>query len=917
MPFLAWSNELHVAAPAVAAQLLARFTSVPNAPLLLDVGPGALRQFEWEDLTRTYPFSYMWPGMGWGAAYRPVMRYSPRPADMALVALKMPVDVLVVQFEGWAGSLGGVLPDPLKHFRTVHASRVDPGSAAALAASSPFDILHLRLPKEPAAAPSAGAVTSTSGPPVVTRRGRRAPRLVVIESDAVGLAAAKELGHRYHAIGRPTVIVVDCAAFQFDWFYEDLTHDWALADAFLHASQNHRNMFLIAKGGDELLSLRRAEQVLRRRVQDEQLRIRQSLESLKQWQAIAPSSAVAQQAESSFHSVESMLADFDAVTFGYSAESEGMEPLTRVTGQLEEGLATAPSRQAVNPRVVNTWFTEDGRDVPSTRSLRAGGRYTLLVAVGIPTPRSIVPQPVSLHEEDLAPFYQDGGVPLRVILFSSDFDLEHAEQTLMLPRPPAGSEPVAFPVTAPVTAGQSRLRVAVYHDNNLLQSIMITAAVADAESDDIGGQQGVVEWALSASLSDLDRFGRKAVSLLTNQGPGGTHLLAVVGDDFREQLEMDAGTLNRKVDEARNTLQWVCGDPGKKEKYRFEPHNRSTGADFREHMSGMAEFGYDLYTSLVINHADVFEQKLQNALAHPTVIQAARMRSSKSVFPWALVYDLPFVLDRRNEVCPEFLELLKAGASADDLTQQACITDGCPHREDNNVVCPSGFWGFRHIIEQPLSTVEATGSTTIPAGEAPDTITVEAGQAVELLNGYSKSLSQAEEHLHELAALPLVHTTAEFDRTEIGRSLQRDDLDIVYFYCHGGNRRGKAWLGVGARPPEELYASNLKAWEVRWLTRHPLVFINGCDTIGMSPDDLLTFNEILVWSKAAGLMGSEITIPETLGRAAGQQFLQQFVAGSTVGEAVRRLRLELLAGFNPLGLAYTPYSLEKLHIERN
>jgi CHAT domain len=800
----------------------------------------------------------------------------------------------------------------------VHASRVDPGRAAALAASSPFDIIHLRLPGEAAAALPAGEVAATSGPSVVTRRGQRPARLVVIESDATGLAAAKELGHRYHAIGRPTVMVVDSATFPLDVFYEDLTNNHSLTTAFRYAtSRTHRNMLLLAKGGDELLRLHRTQQALRRRVQDERLRIRRSLESLKQWQAIAPSSAIAQQAESSFQSVERMLTDLDALTFRDVGKVWGVEPLTRAVGQLEEGLATVPSRQAVNPRVVNTWFTEDGRDVPSTRALRAGGRYTLLVAVGIPTPRSIVPQPMSLPEEDLAPLYQGDGMPLRVILFSSDFDLEYAEQTLMLPRPPAASEPVAFPVTAPVTAGQARLRVAVYHDNNLLQSIMITAAVAETENNDSGRQQGIVEWALSASLSDLDRFGSKAVSLLTNQGPGGTHFLAVVGDDFCEQLEMDTGTLKRQVDEARSTLQWVCGDPRKKEKYRFEPNNRSTGTDFREHLSSMAEFGYDLYASLVLSKGDVFEQHLQNALARPTVIQAARMRSCRFVYPWALVYDLPVIPGPRNVVCPEFLELLKAGASADNLAQQACITYGCPHREDRNVVCPSGFWGFRHIIEQPLSVVEATESTTVPVGEAPDTITVEGGREVELLNGYSKTLSQAEAHRQELEALPRVRTTAEFDLYQIGDGLQRADLDVVYFYCHGGNRRGKAWLGVGARPPELLYASNLMAWRVRWLTRRPLVFINGCDTIGMSPDDLLSFNEILVWSKAAGVMGSEITIPETLGRAVGQQFLQQFVVGGTVGDVVRRLRLELLAGFNPLGLAFTPYSLAKLHIERN
>ena len=674
-------------------------------------------------------------------------------------------------------------------------------------------------------------------------------------------------------------------------------------------------MLLLAKGGDELLLLSRGEQVLRRRVQDGQLRMRHSLESLKQWQAIAPSSATAQQAESSFQSAESKLTALDAVTYQYNAETHGMEPLTQTTSGLEEALATAPSRQAVNPRVVNTWFTEDGRDLPSTRPLRVGGRYTLLVAVGIPTPRSIVAQPISLPEEDLAPFYQDGGLPLRVIIFSTDFGLEDPEQTLVLPEPPAGSDPVAFPVTAPVNAGQARLRVAVYHDNNLLQSIMITTAIADADSDDAGGQQGVVEWALSASLTDLDRFGRKAVNFLTNHGPDGTHLLAVVGDDLREQLEMDAGELGRKVDASRGALQWVCGDPGKGEKYRFEPDNRSKGTHFREHLSGMAELGYDLYVSLVLNR-DVFKQKLQRALAHPTVIQAARMHSCKSVFPWALVYDLPLHPGRKNEVCPEFLGLLKAGASADDLAQQPCITDGCPHRKELNVVCPSGFWGFRHIIEQPLSTVEGNGSTTVPADDALATITVGNGQLIQLLNGYSKNLSLAENHRHELEALAHVKTVADFDLNEIGQGLQREDLDVVYFYCHGGNRRGKAWLGVGARPPDELYATDLYAWEVRWLTRHPLVFINGCDTIGMRPDDLLSFNEILVWSKAAGLMGSEITIPETLGRAVGQQFLKQFVAGCPVGDAVRQLRLELLAGFNPLGLAYTPYSLAKLHIER-
>ncbi len=136
----------------------------------------------------------------------------------------------------------------------------------------------------------------------------------------------------------------------------------------------------------------------------------------------------------------------------------------------------------------------------------------------------------------------------------------------------------------------------------------------------------------------------------------------------------------------------------------------------------------------------------------------------------------------------------------------------------------------------------------------------------------------------------------------------------MYFYCHGGHRRGKAWLGLGDEPPDLFFASNLHAWAVRWPDVRPLVFINGCNTVGITPDDLLPFNKSLARSNAAGVVGSEITIPETLGREFGREFVRGFLAGAAAGDLVRRLRLQLLSGYNPLGLAYTPYCLAKLRL---
>ena len=63
------------------------------------------------------------------------------------------------------------------------------------------------------------------------------------------------------------------------------------------------------------------------------------------------------------------------------------------------------------------------------------------------------------------------------------------------------------------------------------------------------------------------------------------------------------------------------------------------------------------------------------------------------------------------------------------------------------------------------------------------------------------------------------------------------------------------------------------------------------------------------------VVGAEITIPETFAKWFGLEFLKAFMTGQPVGSIVRSLRMELLARYNPLGLAYTPYCVSNLHLE--
>src|SRR4029077_6574092 len=102
---------------------------------------------------------------------------------------------------------------------------------------------------------------------------------------------------------------------------------------------------------------------------------------------------------------------------------------------------------------------------------------------------------------------------------------------------------------------------------------------------------------------------------------------------------------------------------------------------------------------------------LRERLATRRTIQIARV--TRVVFPWALVYDIPHELASTWTLCP----LLADWASRRE--QLAAYPDSCPHSDAHhaNVLCPYGFWGFRHLIEQPPTVRAGVLRTRIPVTE--------------------------------------------------------------------------------------------------------------------------------------------------------------------------------------------------------
>jgi len=327
----------------------------------------------------------------------------------------------------------------------------------------------------------------------------------------------------------------------------------------------------------------------------------------------------------------------------------------------------------------------------------------------------------------------------------------------------------------------------------------------------------------------------------------------------------------------------------------------------------LAERGHALFSTIVTGEDRALKAQLLAALGTPgATIQVSATKSAQYVFPWSLVYDHPLVVGA-STLCPQFVADLQSGRP---LAGATCFTSGCPHRSDTAIVCPSGFWGFKHRLEQPLSVKTKPG----PLGPKDLMLELAGGPPntpVPALMAVSRELEEVREHEREMRANTRWQLTVKDSKADVLVHMQdaaRIGMPLLYFYCHGGRSGSDTWLGIGRG--ERLVPGDLEACEIDWSAASPLVMINGCHTADLSPDDLLHFNQTLAWCRAAGVIGTEIDVTESLARDFARGFLEPFGRGACVGDALRLHRLSLLERCNPLGLAYTPYCSASLQLVR-
>jgi len=566
--------------------------------------------------------------------------------------------------------------------------------------------------------------------------------------------------------------------------------------------------------------------------------------------------------------------------------------------------------------------------LPRGTDLAAGGEYYLRVDIGEWSADSILINPSHLPVMWLPP--SETAYKLTVSLTSAHIVTDARERSLYLPtaggpaftcdcepnttthtcRAEERSPFLYMWVVCPGRPGAARMRLSIAFRGNLIQIHEITAQVADREQAGVGARAQTV-FSLSANLTHLDVLPGRDVAITTADGENRTHALVLGGLDGEVvPFTLTSGQVTSAVVAARAALRGVHMDRGKPPVNLLDDDNGKTPEQLVADLQRVVPLGRLLWNLLLQDRRDVRE-RLRERLRAPATIQIARTGSTSFVFPWALVYDIP--LEDGNPADYRPCRVVRA------LDRSSPAPATCPHESEHrlNTLCPYGFWGFRHTIEQPGSVA---APRTLP-------VAIVLPDEPEMTVCLSKRLNQdlTRRHLRRLrSGLSGVRLTICDERKQVVDALAHVTLPLAYFYCHGsrepieGSSEPMPYLEVGVG--EKITPGDITAWsdglwpDSHWKQVSPLVFINGCHTVEITPDSLAHFVDAFSGVCASGVIGTETDVHQALAGEVAELFWQRFRGGLTVGAALSQVRLLLLSKCNLLGLAYTAYCSASLRL---
>lgn len=510
-----------------------------------------------------------------------------------------------------------------------------------------------------------------------------------------------------------------------------------------------------------------------------------------------------------------------------------------------------------------------------------------------------------------------------------------------------------FPVRTPATEGAYRVRCNFYCEQILVQSHLMTAHVTRTPQVLEKAVNVVVDYTLSETLNPghLASLASQPhlLSMMLNSGEDGSYNIRFFGANEAEGVGLVKDDAPIDADEIKGFLSWARSamhkvawdreeqwDAKNKWPYRYQKEQFDS-AKLAKDLAYLARAGKRIYSG-ILDNLKLDREALEKLMSKSGLVQIALKLSPPAVLPAAIIYDyawMPDAFDDFDNTPFTLCETFQAAIEAADkklapIEECLCFKGQCSLlakikaiqkdpdktlRDLPPIICPSGFWGYRHALGFPLTL--GHGFNANPVITYDDQLRVVAAVSMD------PELVERDGHIARLKALTKSKGGLERDESyvQIIKRLKGTKPHVLYFYCHGGVRLNNLpYLEVGTADrfaPESFIDEG-----ITWPSNpRPLVFINGCHTTSLNPEISLNFVTPLVQlGGASGVIGTEITIFEPLAVKFAEECLQRFLGappyaeGMPIGEAVRGARLELLRLGNPLGLVYIPFVMASLRM---
>jgi hypothetical protein len=539
--------------------------------------------------------------------------------------------------------------------------------------------------------------------------------------------------------------------------------------------------------------------------------------------------------------------------------------------------------------------------------------------------------------------------------------------------------PVALPVlvetlpaSSPAESAMIAGRLCLYYENNLLQSAMVKLGLEGGRTDQPRTPNLIeVDFTLSGTLGRLDSLSGRtlnfepgstpkrhpiamAVTLNDDGGSGHRVIVRMKPDEIVGFAPIDPLALRATVGDARTQLSScfylrneatgaIVTDAAGVGRYAFsKTTNGKSKRQFAWDLMLLAEYGRSLFLKAfgqVITRSGTsaaeWMRDLRRKLVDGQVIQITRTNSvpAQYAFPWAMIYDYDLP-GPQNEY--RFCDIM--GKWTDEGIRNGSADRGCPEQKSHgdNTLCPYGFWGLKHIIEQPASVI--TDSSNASDATSQITIHNSLDLAVGLTRDQQLDARALEGHVKKLSAIPGLRLAppSPADNSASLQAMLRTP-QLLYFLCHveGNPQSDETFLSIGPHdglPDHRISVYTLNGWITKagapiidlawWRARRPLVFINGCRSANLTPGQMVSFVTAFTGAGASGVIGTEVnvTLPIAIEFAERvfERINQPAAPGAAqrvpIGEAIRQVRWDLANKGNLLGLAYTPYCLADLQL---